>query len=65
VIEDLANKVSAFTGAVSGFCGANHTNHRQFIDLSSVSFTSGQIHQAKIHSLCPLKASDPAEIARR
>jgi hypothetical protein len=44
VIEDLANNVSAFTGAVSGFGGANHTNHRQFIDLSSVSFTSGQIH---------------------
>jgi hypothetical protein len=44
VIEDLANNVSAFTDAVSGFGGANHTNHRQFIDLSSVSFTSGQIH---------------------
>jgi hypothetical protein len=44
VIEDLANNVSAFTGAVSGFGGANHTNHWQFIDVSSVSFTSGQIH---------------------
>jgi hypothetical protein len=44
VIEDLPNNVSAFTGAVSGFGGANHTNHKQFIDLSSVSFTSGQIH---------------------
>jgi hypothetical protein len=44
VIEDLPNKVSAFTAAVCGFGGANHTNHKQFIDLSSVSFTSGQIH---------------------
>ena len=43
MIEDLANNVSAFTGAVSGFGGANHTNQRQFIDLSSVSFTSEQI----------------------
>lgn len=24
--------------------GMNHTNHTQFIDLTSVSFTSGQIH---------------------
>ena len=44
MIEDLANNVSAFTGAVSGFGGANHTNHWQFIDVSSVSFTSGQIY---------------------
>jgi hypothetical protein len=44
VIDDLSNNVSAFTAAVSGFGGANHTSHKQFIDLSSVSFTSGQIH---------------------
>ena len=44
VIEDSPNNVSAFTGAVSGFGGANHTNHKQFIDLTSVSFTSGEIH---------------------
>jgi fibronectin-binding autotransporter adhesin len=44
VIEDSPNDVSAFTGAVSGFGGANHANHTQFIDLTSVSFTSGQIH---------------------
>ena len=43
MIEDSPNNVSAFTGAVSGFGGANHTNHKQFIDLTSVSFTSGQI----------------------
>ena len=30
--------------AVSGFGGANHSNHTQFIDLTSVSFTSGQAH---------------------
>lgn len=44
MIDDLSNNVSAFTAAVSGFGGANHTSHKQFIDLSSVSFTSGQIH---------------------
>jgi hypothetical protein len=29
---------------VSGFGGVNHTNHTQFIDLTSVAFASGQIH---------------------
>jgi hypothetical protein len=35
---------AAFTGTLSGFGGMNHTNHKQFIDLTSVSFSSGQIH---------------------
>jgi autotransporter passenger strand-loop-strand repeat protein len=43
-IEDSPSNVSAFTGAVSGFGGMNHTNHKQFIDLTSVGFASGQIH---------------------
>ena len=47
VIEDSPGNVSAFTGAASGFGGANHTNHKQFIDLTSVSFVSGQIHFSK------------------
>jgi hypothetical protein len=40
----MSGSTSAFTGTVSGFGGANHTNHKQFIDLTSVSFASGQIH---------------------
>ena len=35
-IEDTAANTSAFTGLVSGFGGANHTNHKQFIDLVDV-----------------------------
>ena len=44
VIKDSPSNVSAFTGTVSGFGGMNHTNHKQFIDLTSVGFASGQIH---------------------
>jgi hypothetical protein len=49
-IADIQGAASAFTGAVSGFGGANHANHVQFIDLVSVtsaphtisfSYTSG------------------------
>jgi hypothetical protein len=36
VIADSPGNSSAFTGTVSGFGGANHTNHKQFIDLVSV-----------------------------
>ena len=43
-IEDSANNASAFTGKVSGFGGAGHANHKQFIDLISVTFVSGAIH---------------------
>jgi hypothetical protein len=42
VIEDSPNNVSAFTGTVSGFGGANHTNHKQFMDLGSVTSAPGQ-----------------------
>jgi hypothetical protein len=35
-IEDSANNASAFTGKVSGFGGPGHANHKQFIDLVSV-----------------------------
>ena len=43
-IADSLGNVSAFTGLVSGFGGVNHSNHKQFIDLTSVTFASGQIH---------------------
>jgi hypothetical protein len=43
-IADSPGNASAFTGTVSGFGGMNHTNHKQFIDLTSVGFASGQIH---------------------
>ena len=43
-IEDSANNASAFTGTVSGFGGAGHANHKQFIDLVSVTSAVGQIH---------------------
>ena len=42
-IADTLGSTSAFTGVVSGFGGANHTNHVQFIDLVGVAFNSGQI----------------------
>jgi hypothetical protein len=35
-IADTNANSSTFTGAVSGFGGVNHTNHKQFIDLVSV-----------------------------
>ena len=35
-IADTNVNSSTFTGTVSGFGGANHTNHKQFIDLVSV-----------------------------
>jgi hypothetical protein len=44
VIADTQNATSAFAGKVSGFGGASHSNHKQFIDLTSVTFVSGQIH---------------------
>jgi hypothetical protein len=43
IADSLANS-SAFTGKISGFGGANHTNHAQFIDLVSVTSAPGQIH---------------------
>jgi hypothetical protein len=36
--------VSAFAGRITGFGGAGHTNHKQFIDLVSVTSAAGQIH---------------------
>ena len=44
ITRDLSSYVSAFTGTVSGFGGMNHTDHTRFIDLTSVSFASGEIH---------------------
>ena len=43
-IEDSASNASAFTGKVTGFGGAGHANHKQFIDLISVTSAVGQIH---------------------
>src|SRR5262249_50050924 len=40
-IEDSQNNASAFTGAVSGFGGTNHSNHAQFIDLVLVTSSPG------------------------
>ena len=42
-IADTLASTSAFTGVVSGFGGANHANHDQFVDLVGVAFNSGQI----------------------
>ena len=44
MIKDSPSNVSAFTDTVSGFGGMNHTNHKQFIDLTSVGFASEQFH---------------------
>jgi antigen 43 len=44
IIADMSGSTAAYNGTVSGFGGMNHTNHAQFIDLTSVSFASGQIH---------------------
>jgi autotransporter passenger strand-loop-strand repeat protein len=44
VIADTAGQATAFGGTVTGFGGANHGNHKQFIDLASVTSASGQIH---------------------
>ena len=35
-IADTNANAITFTGTVSGFGGVNHTNHKQFIDLISV-----------------------------
>ena len=40
-IADTQSNPDAYTGEVSGFGGANHSNNRQFIDLVSVSFAKG------------------------
>jgi hypothetical protein len=45
-IADTSTNSHAFTGAVSSFGGVNHTNHKQFIDLVSVTFNAGQIASA-------------------
>jgi hypothetical protein len=45
-IDDSANDPNAFAGKVSGFGGANHTNHHQFIDLIDVQFDSASIHMS-------------------
>ena len=42
-IADAAGSSTVFTGAVSGFGGVNHSNHKQFIDLVNVNFASGAI----------------------
>ena len=42
-IADALGSTSVFTGVVSGFGGANHANHAQFVDLVGVAFNSGQI----------------------
>ena len=42
-IADAAGSSNVFTGAVSGFGGVNHSNHKQFIDLVNVNFASGAI----------------------
>jgi fibronectin-binding autotransporter adhesin len=42
-IADTQGSTSAFSGVVSGFGGASHTNHAQFVDLIGVTFNSGQI----------------------
>jgi trimeric autotransporter adhesin len=42
-IADSPGNVSAFTGTVSGFGGMNHTNHKQFIDLVSVTSAANTI----------------------
>jgi hypothetical protein len=39
-IADTNTNASAFTGTVSGFGGVNHANHKQFIDLVSVTSDS-------------------------
>ncbi len=42
-VADTVANPNAFSGRVSGFGGASHTNHAQFIDLVGVAFHSGQI----------------------
>jgi autotransporter passenger strand-loop-strand repeat protein len=42
-IADTSADPTAFDGTVSGFGGANHANHTQFIDLLGVVFSAGQI----------------------
>ena len=36
LIADVSGSISAFTGTVVGFGGVNHANHKQYIDLVSV-----------------------------
>jgi hypothetical protein len=42
-IADTKDNSSAFTGLVSGFGGVNHSNHKQFIDLVSVTSAANTI----------------------
>ena len=49
-IANTSADPAAFTGAVSGFGGANHTNHTQFIDLVSVTFSAGQMASSYVSS---------------
>jgi len=44
-IADSAGAASAFTGTVSGFGGANHSNHKQFIDLVGVPYAAGVVSE--------------------
>jgi hypothetical protein len=44
IIADMSGSTAAYNRRVSGFGGMNHTNRKQFIDLTSVFFSSGQIH---------------------
>jgi hypothetical protein len=45
LIEDSQSKPTAFGGHVSGFGGAAHGNHVEFIELSSVTFSAGQVSE--------------------
>jgi hypothetical protein len=47
-IADTNLNSSTFTGNVSGFGGANHSNHKQFIDLVDVAFASNTISMSYV-----------------
>ncbi len=45
LIEDSQGDPTAFTGRVSGFGGVTHANHAEFIELTSVTFSAGQVSE--------------------
>ena len=49
-IADTNVSSSTFTGTITGFGGVNHTNHKQFIDLVSVTSAPGQITSSYVSS---------------
>jgi hypothetical protein len=49
-IADTQTNPEAYTGVVSGFGGAFHTNHTQFIDLISVPFGAGMTLSYPVNS---------------